>query len=83
MGYHYRYVGAFQEMKRLVEAGAIGEVTHVLAEAYGPVVLKRQGLDLAHRAHRGRRLPLRLCGAPDQPGQLVLRPAGRRSRARS
>jgi predicted dehydrogenase len=40
VGYHYRYVGAFREMKRLVEAGAIGRVTHVLAEAYGPVVLR-------------------------------------------
>ena len=43
VGYHYRYVGAFQEMKRLVDAGAIGTVTHVLAEAYGPVVLKPKG----------------------------------------
>jgi predicted dehydrogenase len=40
VGYHYRYVGAFQEMKRLIAAGAIGRVTHVLAEAYGPVVLR-------------------------------------------
>ncbi|MEL6952839.1 MAG: Gfo/Idh/MocA family oxidoreductase [Pseudomonadota bacterium] len=40
VGYHYRYVGAFQEMKRLLDAGAIGTVTHVLAEAYGPVVLR-------------------------------------------
>ena len=40
VGYHYRYVGAFREMKRLLEAGAIGKVTHVLAEAYGPVVLR-------------------------------------------
>lgn len=40
VGYHYRYVGAFREMRRLVEAGAIGRVTHVLAEAYGPVVLR-------------------------------------------
>lgn len=40
VGYHYRYVGAFQEMKRLIEAGAIGRITHVLAEAYGPVVLR-------------------------------------------
>ncbi|MEM9740270.1 MAG: Gfo/Idh/MocA family oxidoreductase [Pseudomonadota bacterium] len=40
VGYHYRYVGAFQEMRRLLEAGAIGRVTHVLAEAYGPVVLR-------------------------------------------
>ena len=43
VGYHYRFVGAFQEMKRLLEANAIGEVTHVLAEAYGPVVLKPKG----------------------------------------
>ncbi len=40
VGYHYRYVGAFQEMKRLIGAGAIGRITHVLAEAYGPVVLR-------------------------------------------
>lgn len=40
VGYHYRYVGAFQEMKRLIDAGAIGKITHILAEAYGPVVLR-------------------------------------------
>lgn len=40
VGYHYRYVGAFAEMKRLIEAQAIGRITHVLAEAYGPVVLR-------------------------------------------
>jgi predicted dehydrogenase len=43
VGYHYRFVGAFQEVKRLLDAGAIGRVTQVLAEAYGPVVLKPQG----------------------------------------
>lgn len=43
VGYHNRFVGAFQEVKRLLDAKAIGEVTHVLAEAYGPVVLKPQG----------------------------------------
>lgn len=40
VGYHYRYVGAFQEMKRLLDVGAIGQVTHIMAEAYGPVVLR-------------------------------------------
>ena len=40
VGYHYRYVGAFREMKKLLDAGAIGAVTHVMAEAYGPVVLR-------------------------------------------
>jgi predicted dehydrogenase len=43
VGYHYRFVGAFQEVKRLLDAGAIGEVSHVMAEAYGPVVLKPKG----------------------------------------
>ncbi|MYM25904.1 Gfo/Idh/MocA family oxidoreductase [Duganella sp. FT135W] len=43
VGYHYRFVGAFQEVKRLLELDAIGEVTHMLAEAYGPVVLKPKG----------------------------------------
>lgn len=40
VGYHYRHVGAFREMKRILESGALGRVTHVLAEAYGPVVLR-------------------------------------------
>lgn len=40
VGYHYRYVGAFQEMKRILDSGALGRITHVLAEAYGPVVLR-------------------------------------------
>jgi predicted dehydrogenase len=43
VGYHYRFVSAFAEVKRLLDGGAIGRITHVLAEAYGPVVLKPQG----------------------------------------
>lgn len=43
IGYHYRFVGAFQEVKRLLDHGAIGNISHVLAEAYGPVVLKPKG----------------------------------------
>ena len=43
VGYHYRSVASFGEMKRLIDLGAIGEVTHVMAEAYGPVVLKAKG----------------------------------------
>lgn len=40
VGYHNRFIGTFGEVKRLIDGGAIGEVSHVLAEAYGPVVLK-------------------------------------------
>ncbi len=39
-GYHNRFIGTFREIKRLIDAGAIGKVSHVQAEAYGPVVLK-------------------------------------------
>jgi predicted dehydrogenase len=40
VGYHNRFVGTFAEVKRLIDAGAIGTIRHVHAEAYGPVVLK-------------------------------------------
>lgn len=40
VGYHNRFVACFAEMKRLVDAGAIGRISHVTAEAYGPVVTR-------------------------------------------
>lgn len=43
VGYHYRFVGAFQEVKRLLEQNVIGRVSHVMAEGYGPVVLRPTG----------------------------------------
>jgi predicted dehydrogenase len=43
VGYHNRFVAAFGEVKALLDAGAIGEVTNVFGEAYGPVVLKAKG----------------------------------------
>ena len=43
VGYHNRFIGAFREVKRLIDANAIGRVTHVLAEAYGAVVTKPKG----------------------------------------
>jgi predicted dehydrogenase len=53
VGYHNRFIGAFQEVKRLLDAGAIGSVTHVLAEAYGPVVLKEKGSTWRSRRAEG------------------------------
>ena len=41
VGYHNRYVGTFAEAARLLAGGALGKISHVLAEAYGPVVLRR------------------------------------------
>jgi predicted dehydrogenase len=42
VGYHNRFVGTFRESRRLIEQGAIGEVCHVLGEAYGQVVIRKQ-----------------------------------------
>jgi predicted dehydrogenase len=53
VGYHYRFVGAFSEVKRLLDAGALGTVTHVLAEAYGPVVLRRKNSTWRTRPSEG------------------------------
>jgi predicted dehydrogenase len=43
VGYHNRFVATFQEVHRLLRAGAIGTVNSALAEAYGPVVLGPAG----------------------------------------
>ena len=43
VGYHYRFVGAFREVKRLLDAGAIGDVHNFRIEAYGPVILRPKG----------------------------------------
>lgn len=40
VGYHNRFIGTFQEAQQLIATQALGRVRHVLAEAYGPVVLK-------------------------------------------
>ena len=42
VGYHNRFLGSFKEAKRLLDTGIIGEISHFLGEAYGPVVLKEQ-----------------------------------------
>jgi len=85
VGYHYRYVGAFRRMKEILDAGALGRVTHVLAEAYGPVILrpKRQSWR-SQKAEGGGCLydyaahPLNLLnwvfGAPGQVAGSVLNP---------
>ncbi|RPA68319.1 gfo/Idh/MocA family oxidoreductase [Cyclobacteriaceae bacterium YHN15] len=42
VGYHNKFVGTFQEVKKLVKEGFIGEPQHFLGEAYGPVVIKKK-----------------------------------------
>lgn len=43
VGYHNRYIGTFNEMKRLLTEKVIGKPFHFMGEAYGPVVLKSKG----------------------------------------
>ena len=43
VGYHNRFIGTFNEAKRLLSANVIGELYHFLGESYGPVVLKEKG----------------------------------------
>jgi scyllo-inositol 2-dehydrogenase (NADP+) len=43
VGYHFRFVAAFEEAARIVASGALGIIHHVRTEAYGPVVLRSRG----------------------------------------
>lgn len=42
VGYHNRFIGTFQEVKRLLETKVIGKPYHFSGQAYGPVVLKEK-----------------------------------------
>lgn len=53
VGYHNRFVATFAEVKRLLDAGAIGTVSHINAEAYGPVVLRPKGSTWRSRRDTG------------------------------
>ena len=43
VGYHYRFVATFQEMKHLIDAGVLGAVRHLRAEANGAVIVRPSG----------------------------------------
>jgi len=42
VGYHNKFVGTFREVKKIIDSGAIGDIYHFQAEAYGPVVTKKK-----------------------------------------
>lgn len=42
VGYHNRFLGTFREARRLVRAGALGEVYHVSGSAFGQVVVRQK-----------------------------------------
>lgn len=53
VGYHNHFIGTFRELKRLINEGAIGEIVHFTAEAYGPVVTKEKGSTWRSRTEDG------------------------------
>ena len=40
VGYHNKFIGTFQEVKRLLDEGYIGDIFHFAGESYGPVVIR-------------------------------------------
>jgi predicted dehydrogenase len=40
VGYHNKFIGTFQEVKRLMDNNDLGEIFHFTGESYGPVVIK-------------------------------------------
>lgn len=40
VGYHNKFIGTFQEVKRILDSGLLGKVFHFEAESYGPVVIR-------------------------------------------
>lgn len=43
VGYHNHFIGTFRELRRLIQTGILGELTHFTGEAYGPVVTREKG----------------------------------------
>lgn len=75
VGYHYRFVAAFNEAKRVLDAKLIGELHHVRIEAYGPVVLRPKGSTWrAQKSEGGGCLFDYACHAIDLVNYLVGRP---------
>ena len=42
VGYHNKFLGTFQEVKKIINGGFLGDIYHFMGEAYGPVVLKKK-----------------------------------------
>jgi len=43
VGFHNRFIGTFQEARRLARGGALGKVTSIHGSAFGQVVIKEEG----------------------------------------
>jgi scyllo-inositol 2-dehydrogenase (NADP+) len=75
VGYHYRFVAAFNEAKRVLDQKLIGELHHVRIEAYGPVVLRPKGSTWrAQKSEGGGALFDYACHAIDLTNYLIGQP---------
>ncbi len=76
VGYHYRFIAAFNEAKRLLDRKIIGNLHHLRVEAYGPVVLRPKGSTWrSQKSEGGGCLFDYSCHAIDLVNYLVGRPA--------
>lgn len=53
IGYHNHFIGTFRELKRILQAGILGELVHFTGEAYGPVVTKEKGVTWRSKPEEG------------------------------
>jgi predicted dehydrogenase len=53
VGFHNRFIGTFQEARRLVRAGALGQVSNIHGSAFGQVVVKEQNQTWRSRKSEG------------------------------
>jgi scyllo-inositol 2-dehydrogenase (NADP+) len=75
VGYHCRFIATFMEAKQLLAQNVIGNLHHVRAEAYGPVVLRPQGATWrSQKSEGGGCLFDYACHAIDLVNYLVGRP---------
>jgi len=75
VGYHYRFVAAFNEAKRVLDRKLIGDLHHLRVEAYGPVVLRAKGSTWrSQKSEGGGCLFDYACHAIDLVNYLVGRP---------
>lgn len=42
VGYHNKFIGTFNEVKKLIDTGALGNIYHFEGHAYGPVVVRKK-----------------------------------------
>jgi len=42
VGYHNRFIGTFNFLRKVITSNALGQIYHFVGEAYGPVVVKKK-----------------------------------------